>query len=77
MNRTSDLSGFEANGITLLDANNQTNQERVDRSRQSAVGTPDYLAPEILLGSKHGENTIYIEVCFEYNRLLKLHHCIL
>lgn len=25
-----------------------------DRSQHSAVGTPDYLAPEILLGTDHG-----------------------
>lgn len=77
MNRTTDLSGFEANGITFSDANNQRNQERLDRSQHSAVGTPDYLAPEILLGRKHGENTILIVYHCKYDGVLKLYHRVL
>jgi serine/threonine protein kinase len=29
-------------------------EQRVRRKQRSAVGTPDYLAPEILLGTSHG-----------------------
>lgn len=29
-------------------------QQRERRQQRSAVGTPDYLAPEILLGNSHG-----------------------
>ncbi|KAL8130848.1 hypothetical protein AgCh_006964 [Apium graveolens] len=54
MNRTSDLSGFETNGLAPTNANSDKIKKGADRSQQSAVGTPDYLAPEILLGSKHG-----------------------
>lgn len=54
MNRTSDLSGFEINEFAPSNANNENIKKGADRSQQSAVGTPDYLAPEILLGSKHG-----------------------
>ena len=32
-------------------------QER--RKKRSAVGTPDYLAPEILLGTGHGLYTLF------------------
>lgn len=35
-------------------ANAECVQQRGKRSRGSAVGTPDYLAPEILLGTAHG-----------------------
>lgn len=34
-------------------ATEQSNQ-RERRKNRSAVGTPDYLAPEILLGTGHG-----------------------
>uniref|UniRef100_A0A5B7BF23 non-specific serine/threonine protein kinase n=1 Tax=Davidia involucrata TaxID=16924 RepID=A0A5B7BF23_DAVIN len=54
MNSTGDLPGPEANGITLLDPHGQHNPLTEDRSQHSAVGTPDYLAPEILLGTEHG-----------------------
>ncbi|CAK9142824.1 unnamed protein product [Ilex paraguariensis] len=54
MNSTDDLSGSEANEITLSDTDSPLNPHRVNRSRRSAVGTPDYLAPEILLGTEHG-----------------------
>ncbi|KAI8016159.1 putative serine/threonine protein kinase IRE4 [Camellia lanceoleosa] len=54
MNSTGDLPGPDTDGITLLDAHDQHAQKTEDRNQQSAVGTPDYLAPEILLGTEHG-----------------------
>lgn len=53
MNSTGDLPGPETDGMTLL-AHGQDTQKFEDRSQRSAVGTPDYLAPEILLGTEHG-----------------------
>ncbi|KAK1371052.1 putative serine/threonine protein kinase IREH1 [Heracleum sosnowskyi] len=58
INSTDDLSGPAVSGASLLEVVNfqlsasQHQQER--RSKRSAVGTPDYLAPEILLGTGHG-----------------------
>ncbi|XWS25738.1 hypothetical protein CRYUN_Cryun27aG0093300 [Craigia yunnanensis] len=54
INNTIDLSGPETTGTTPLDACNLQSQQTEDRNRHSAVGTPDYLAPEILLGTEHG-----------------------
>lgn len=54
INNTINLSGPETTGTTSLDASNLQAQQTEDRSRHSAVGTPDYLAPEILLGTEHG-----------------------
>ncbi|KAL1100100.1 hypothetical protein V6Z11_D05G207200 [Gossypium hirsutum] len=54
INNTIDLSGPETTGTTSLDTCNLHKQQMEDRSRHSAVGTPDYLAPEILLGTEHG-----------------------
>ncbi|XP_062160293.1 probable serine/threonine protein kinase IRE4 isoform X2 [Alnus glutinosa] len=54
INSTIDLSGPQTNGTTSLDADNPHAQQTEERSRHSAVGTPDYLAPEILLGTEHG-----------------------
>ncbi|OVA18675.1 Protein kinase domain [Macleaya cordata] len=59
INSTVDLSGSETNGTTLIDVDDlHTSFEHTvqteERSRRSAVGTPDYLAPEILLGTQHG-----------------------
>ncbi|KAA8537649.1 hypothetical protein F0562_027257 [Nyssa sinensis] len=64
MNSTGDLPVPERNGITLLDSHGQHNPQTEDRSQRSAVGTPDYLAPEILLGTEHGLDTICILVFF-------------
>ncbi|KAL6009691.1 hypothetical protein ACLOJK_000120 [Asimina triloba] len=57
---TDDLSGpIVSSSAFLVDdeptstATQQT-QNREERQRNSAVGTPDYLAPEILLGMGHG-----------------------
>ena len=58
INSTDDLSGPAVSGTTLLGYDEPTmsasehQQER--RKKRSAVGTPDYLAPEILLGTGHG-----------------------
>ncbi|XP_058069080.1 probable serine/threonine protein kinase IRE4 isoform X2 [Magnolia sinica] len=59
INSTVDLSASGTNGAALLDAQNlhtslENTRQEEERSRQSAVGTPDYLAPEILLGTEHG-----------------------
>ncbi|KAK1315187.1 Serine/threonine-protein kinase AtPK1/AtPK6 [Acorus calamus] len=60
INSTDDLSGPAASGTSLfgeeepqLSAHEHLNQ-RERRQQRSAVGTPDYLAPEILLGTGHG-----------------------
>ncbi|KAK4390678.1 putative serine/threonine protein kinase IREH1 [Sesamum angolense] len=53
MNCTTELPTQEMAKNGILDANGQLNTDKVD-SHQSAVGTPDYLAPEILLGTEHG-----------------------
>eukprot|EP00252_Welwitschia_mirabilis_P013012 TRINITY_DN2875_c0_g1_i1.p1 TRINITY_DN2875_c0_g1~~TRINITY_DN2875_c0_g1_i1.p1 ORF type:complete len:1348 (-),score=299.53 TRINITY_DN2875_c0_g1_i1:796-4839(-) len=61
INSTDDLSGPAVSGTMLLNENDhqqpstdQSNQ-RERRQKRSAVGTPDYLAPEILLGTGHGQ----------------------
>lgn len=53
MNCTTELSTQDTEKSDALDANGQVSADVVD-SHQSAVGTPDYLAPEILLGTEHG-----------------------
>ncbi|XP_068661620.1 probable serine/threonine protein kinase IREH1 [Aristolochia californica] len=60
INSTDDLSGPAVRGTSLLgeedpqpSASNHLHQ-RERRQKRSAVGTPDYLAPEILLGTGHG-----------------------
>nr|VDC72313.1 unnamed protein product [Brassica rapa] len=54
INSTDDLSGP---GISLLDEEESqlpTSEHQLERrKKRSAVGTPDYLAPEILLGTGH------------------------
>ncbi|XP_057973055.1 probable serine/threonine protein kinase IRE4 isoform X7 [Malania oleifera] len=54
INSTVDLSGPEINGSTLFGAHSPHTNRMEDETKQSAVGTPDYLAPEILLGTAHG-----------------------
>lgn len=54
MNSTGDLPGLERDGFSPSVSHSSLNQQRNDINRQSAVGTPDYLAPEILLGTEHG-----------------------
>ncbi|XP_068641259.1 probable serine/threonine protein kinase IRE isoform X2 [Aristolochia californica] len=60
INSTDDLSGPSVCSTSLIgyDESNLTSteqtQKREERQKQSVVGTPDYLAPEILLGMGHG-----------------------
>ncbi|GMH17508.1 hypothetical protein Nepgr_019349 [Nepenthes gracilis] len=54
MNSTANLYIAEREGTTSLDAQTWNDQQTEDERRRSAVGTPDYLAPEILLGAEHG-----------------------
>lgn len=58
INSTDDLSTPAVSGTSLMEEDehplsaSEHQQER--RKKRSAVGTPDYLAPEILLGTGHG-----------------------
>ncbi|KAG8062318.1 hypothetical protein GUJ93_ZPchr0003g16596 [Zizania palustris] len=60
INSTDDLSGPAVSGSLLYgdDEPQMSEFEQMDhqtrRQKRSAVGTPDYLAPEILLGTGHG-----------------------
>lgn len=59
INSTDDLSGPAVNGTSLLEEDEAadvfTSEDQWERrKKRSAVGTPDYLAPEILLGTGHG-----------------------
>ncbi|XWS48230.1 hypothetical protein CRYUN_Cryun13aG0056600 [Craigia yunnanensis] len=53
-----DLSGPAVSGTSLLDDEqpqlSASEHQQVRRKKRSAVGTPNYLAPEILLGTGHG-----------------------
>ncbi|XP_060205412.1 probable serine/threonine protein kinase IREH1 isoform X2 [Lycium barbarum] len=58
INSTDELSGPAVSGTSMMEDDEfqllapEHQQER--REKRSAVGTPDYLAPEILLGTGHG-----------------------
>ncbi|CAN8270243.1 unnamed protein product [Cochlearia groenlandica] len=54
INSTDDLSGPAVSGTSLLDEDESRLPASEMRKKRSAVGTPDYLAPEILLGTGHG-----------------------
>ncbi|KAH9313805.1 hypothetical protein KI387_022432, partial [Taxus chinensis] len=59
INSTDDLAGTGASGSMILedhscDTSSEDVHYRERRKNRSAVGTPDYLAPEILLGTEHG-----------------------
>ncbi|KAF2315753.1 hypothetical protein GH714_040290 [Hevea brasiliensis] len=57
INSTDDLSGASFNSSAFLDdheTKSQNSSKREQRQKHSVVGTPDYLAPEILLGMGHG-----------------------
>ncbi|KAK6926364.1 Protein kinase domain, partial [Dillenia turbinata] len=59
INSTDDLSGTPAGSTTFLGDNcskatGQQSMKREERQKHAVVGTPDYLAPEILLGMGHG-----------------------
>ncbi|XP_042063880.1 probable serine/threonine protein kinase IREH1 isoform X1 [Salvia splendens] len=55
---TDDLSGPAVSGTSLMDEDepplSASEHQQKRRKKRSAVGTPDYLAPEILLGTGHG-----------------------
>ncbi|XP_023898556.2 probable serine/threonine protein kinase IREH1 isoform X1 [Quercus suber] len=57
INSTDDLSGPAVSGTSLLAEDEsqlaESEHQRERRKKRSAVGTPDYLAPEILLGTGH------------------------
>ena len=63
INSTDDLSGPAVSGTSMLvDDEPQlstSEHQRERRKKRSAVGTPDYLAPEILLGTGHGLYTLF------------------
>ncbi|KAL1202711.1 putative serine/threonine protein kinase IREH1 [Cardamine amara subsp. amara] len=58
INSTDDLAGPAVSGTSLLDEEESrlaASEDQLERrKKRSAVGTPDYLAPEILLGTGHG-----------------------
>ncbi|KAG0480236.1 hypothetical protein HPP92_011094 [Vanilla planifolia] len=60
INSTDDLSGPAVSGTSMLGEDefqvspSKHMDQRERRKNRSAVGTPDYLAPEILLGTGHG-----------------------
>ncbi|XP_010487683.1 PREDICTED: probable serine/threonine protein kinase IREH1 [Camelina sativa] len=58
INSTDDLAGPAVSGTSLLDEEDSrlaASEDQLERrKKRSAVGTPDYLAPEILLGTGHG-----------------------
>jgi serine/threonine protein kinase len=57
INSTDDLSVPLVSSSGFLDDDelkDQSSSKREERQKHSVVGTPDYLAPEILLGMGHG-----------------------
>ncbi|KAK8946817.1 Serine/threonine-protein kinase AtPK2/AtPK19 [Platanthera zijinensis] len=60
INSTDDLSGPDVSSAVIVEheplRSSQRAEKREQRRKQSVVGTPDYLAPEILLGMTHGRN---------------------
>ncbi|CAN0905806.1 Probable serine/threonine protein kinase IRE4 [Linum grandiflorum] len=54
LNNTIQLSGSAINEGILSDTPDSSEQQTEEKGQHSAVGTPDYLAPEILLGREHG-----------------------
>ncbi|XP_031091247.1 probable serine/threonine protein kinase IREH1 [Ipomoea triloba] len=58
INSTDDLSGPAVSGTSMMDEDesqlSESEHQQERRNNRSAVGTPDYLAPEILLGTGHG-----------------------
>lgn len=55
INSTDDLSSLRNNDIlNEEDSVSEESQKKDQQEKHSIVGTPDYLAPEILLGMGHG-----------------------
>ncbi|KAG5602199.1 hypothetical protein H5410_033569 [Solanum commersonii] len=58
INSTDDLSGPAVSGTSMMEDDESqlsaSEHQEERRKKRSAVGTPDYLAPEILLGTGHG-----------------------
>nr|GEY68080.1 probable serine/threonine protein kinase IREH1 [Tanacetum cinerariifolium] len=59
INNTDDLSGPAVSGTSLIEEHDEfesslSESQQLRRKKWFAVGTPDYLAPEILLGTGHG-----------------------
>ncbi|KAL8216109.1 hypothetical protein R6Q57_022946 [Mikania cordata] len=54
INSTSDLTRPDSKEVLVSNGHHHENELGVDKRERSAVGTPDYLAPEILLGTEHG-----------------------
>jgi serine/threonine protein kinase len=69
INSTDDLSGPDVSNALMEEHQEdavpevaaQWAEKREQRRKQSAVGTPDYLAPEILLGMPHGLLTLFLK----------------
>ncbi|CAN4086591.1 unnamed protein product [Withania somnifera] len=74
---TDDLSGLAVSGTSMMEDDEsqllapEHQQER--REKRSAVGTPDYLAPEILLGTGHGLYICYLLFCVFNNNELRIY----
>ncbi|XP_023644926.1 probable serine/threonine protein kinase IRE4 isoform X2 [Capsella rubella] len=54
INNTIDLSGHGSDVSPRISSHHFPKNQEEEGIRHSAVGTPDYLAPEILLGTEHG-----------------------
>lgn len=57
INSTDDLSAPSVSATILhdeIDTDAQSSMRKEQQQKHSVVGTPDYLAPEILLGMGHG-----------------------
>ncbi|KAL0857350.1 hypothetical protein Bca101_062504 [Brassica carinata] len=66
INSTDDLSGP---GTSLLDEEESrlpASEQLERRKKRSAVGTPDYLAPEILLGTGHGFTNLFLRATADW-----------
>lgn len=64
INSTDDLSGPAVSGTSLMEEDepplSASEHQEERRKKRSAVGTPDYLAPEILLGTGHGWSIFFL-----------------
>jgi serine/threonine protein kinase len=72
INNTDDLSGPVSSATSLL-VEEKPKLPTLDHKR-SAVGTPDYLAPEILLGTGHGAYAFLSHLVFHFSLLFQILH---